>query len=212
MLKGRSTGGKAEAGLQLHPSAFDFSIQHSAFSIGNVELRRHHHRRRPQRARQRGLPGSRRPEGAGPRAASPGRWCGSHRGSVPGVQVLGLLVRRLAAPPGDHQGARPAAARSRDPSARWDVHADAERRLPVAGQRSRADAPRDCASFEGRRRGIRRVRQGDGRHGPVRQTHPRHDAARPDIPRPARPARSALARPALPGALRRATSTTRFSS
>src|SRR5471030_618313 len=46
-----------------------------------------------------------------------------------------VFVRRLAAPAGDHPRSRSAAPRPRDPAARRHVHADAERRLPVARQR-----------------------------------------------------------------------------
>ena len=51
-------------------------------------------------------------------------------------------------------GSRPAAARTRNPPARWHVHADAQRRLPVARERSREDAPRDRATLEAGRRGV----------------------------------------------------------
>ena len=63
---------------------------------------------------------------------------GGHRRGLSRLPVLRLLLRRLAAAAGDHPRARPAAARPRDPAARRHVHADAERRLPVARQRSRA--------------------------------------------------------------------------
>ena len=129
----------------------------------------------------------------------------------PGLQVLRLLVRRLAAAARDHPRARSAAARPGDPAARRHVHADAERRLPVARQRSRQDAPRNRAALEGRRRGVRRVRQGDGRDGPLREAHPQHDAAGSDVARSARPDGSAVPRPPLPGALATRTSTTRSS-
>ena len=45
------------------------------------------------------------------------------------------------------------------------------------------DAARDRAPFEARRRGLRRIRQGDGRDGALRQADPEHDAARPDLAR-----------------------------
>ena len=48
------------------------------------------------------------------------------------------------------------------------------------------DAARDRAPLEARRRGLRRVRQGDGRDGALRQADPQHDAARSDVARPAR--------------------------
>ena len=114
--------------------------------------------------------------------------------------------------PGDHPRARPAAPRPGDPAARRHVHADAERRLPVARQRSRQDAPRDRASLEGRRRGLRRVRQGDGRDGPLRQADSRHDAARSDLARSARPAGPARRSAAASRRSPTTTSTTRSSS
>ena len=73
------------------------------------------------------------------------------------------------------------------------------------------DAPRDRAPLEGRRRGLRRIRQGDGRDGPVREADPQHDAARSDVARSARPDGPAVPRAPFPGALGRATSTTRSS-
>ena len=72
-------------------------------------------------------------------------------------------------------------------AARRHAHADAERRLPVARQRSLQDAPRDRAPLAARRRGLRRVRQGDGRDGPLREADPRHDC-RPIRPRSIRAA------------------------
>ena len=59
---------------------------------------------------------------------------------------------------------------------------------------------------QARRRGLRRVRQGDGRDGAVRQADPRHDAARSDVARSARAdeagvPRQALPRPRRPGPL-----------
>ena len=101
-------------------------------------VRRHRHRRRPQRPDRRRLPRARRAQGARPRAPPRPRRRGGHRGGLPGLPVLRLLVRRLAAAARDHPRARPAAARPRDPAARRHVHADAERRLPVAHQRPRA--------------------------------------------------------------------------
>ena len=64
-------------------------------------------------------------------------------------------------------------------SARRHVHADAERRLSLARQRSRAHAPRDRASFATRRRSLRRIRQGHDRDGPLREADHEHDAPRP---------------------------------
>ena len=86
-----------------------------------------------------------------------------------------------------------------DPAARRHVHADAERRLPVARQRSRQDAPRDRAPLAARRRGLRRVRQGDGRDG--RGSSSRSSTMTPPDPTsldPARPDGPAVPRQALP--------------
>ena len=61
------------------------------------------------------------------------------------------------------------------------------------------DAARDRAALEARRRGLRRIRQGDGRDGPLRQADPQHDAARSDVARSARADGSAVPRPAVSG-------------
>ena len=98
---------------------------------------------------ERRLPGARRAQGAGARAPPCARRRGRHRRDLSGLQVLGLLVRRLAAAAGDHPRARSAAPRPRDPAARRHVHADAERRLPVARERSRA---RRAARLRGTRK------------------------------------------------------------
>ena len=144
------------------------------------ELRRHRHRRRAQRPRERRLSRARRAQGARARAPARARRRGGHGRDLSRLQVLRLLLRRLAAAAGDHPRARSAAARPRDSAARRHVHADAGRRLSVARERSRDDAPRDRPALEARRRSVRRVRQGDGRDGPLRQADPRHDAARSD--------------------------------
>src|SRR5215831_17046157 len=54
------------------------------------------------------------------------------------------------------------------------------RDLDLPRQRSREDAPGNRAALPGRRRGLRGIRQGDGRHGTLRQADPDHDAARSD--------------------------------
>ena len=94
-------------------------------------LRRHRDRRRPQRPRHRRLPGPRRAHGARARAAPRAGRRGGHRGSLPRLPLLGLLVRGLAAAAGDHPRARPAPPRPRDPPARRHLHADARRRPPA---------------------------------------------------------------------------------
>ena len=68
--------------------------------------------------------------------------------------------------------------RLRGAAARRHVHADAGRRLPVARQRPRPHAARDSAAFAARRRSLRRVRQGDDRHGALRQADARRPRAR----------------------------------
>ena len=130
-----------------------------------MTVRRDRHRRRPQRPDARGLS----------RARGPASVLVLERRHVlggaavteevfPGFQLLGLLVRRVAPPARDHPRARPAPPRPRDPAARRHVHADAERRLPVARQRPRPKTRREIARHSrARRRGVRRVRPGDGR-------------------------------------------------
>ncbi len=120
---------------------------------------------------------ARRAEGARPRAAARPRGRRGHRGSLSGVSIFGGVVRGVAAAAGNHPRSRSAAARPGDSAARRHVHADAERRPSVARERSREDPPRDRAPLESRRRSVRRVRQGDGRDGAVRQTDSQHDAA-----------------------------------
>ena len=103
-----------------------YPLRHQlSVDLGRVRgrtLRRGHHRRRPQRPRQRGLPRPGRDEDARPRAAPRPRRRGGHRGDLPGLPILGLLVRRVAPPPRDHPRAPAASARPRHPAARRDVH------------------------------------------------------------------------------------------
>ena len=61
------------------------------------DVRLHRPRRRAQRPRVRGLHGAGGPEGARARAAARARRRGGHRGGLPRLQVLGVLVRRVAA-------------------------------------------------------------------------------------------------------------------
>src|SRR5215211_2544628 len=60
-------------------------------------LRRDRDRRRPQRARERRLSRTGGAEDGGPGKATCTRWRGRDRGGLPGVPLLGLLVRRVAA-------------------------------------------------------------------------------------------------------------------
>ena len=134
------------------------------------------------------------------------------RGALPGLPVLGLLVRRLAAPARDHPRARPAPPRPRHPAARRHVHPaprgrraeGRRRRLPLAGQRPRPDDPRAAPLVGDRRRGVRGIRPAHGRDGPVHQADPRDHAAGPDLARPAAAAAAGRPRPSLPAAARSA--------
>ena len=183
-------------------------------------LRRGDHRRRPQRPRQRRLPGPGRDEDARPGAAPRPRRRGGHRGAVPGLPVQRLLVRRLAAPAGDHPRAPAAAPRARHPAARRDVHARSgtgrgpegcpggrrrrDRRLPVARQRPRPDDPRAAPLVGDRRRGVRGIRPAHGRDGPVHQADPGDHPARPDLARPAAAPAARRPAPDVPGSCRSA--------
>ena len=141
------------------------------------DLRRHRHRWRPQRPHSRRVPGPRRPEGPRPGApARPGRR-GRDRGGLPRVQIFGLLVRGVALAAGDHPRAGPAPPRPGDPAPGRHLHPHAQRRLPLAHERSRADAARDLPPQPARRRSLRRVLEGHGGHGPLRQAHPLDGAA-----------------------------------
>src|SRR2546429_309473 len=96
----------------------------------------------------------------------------------PRLQIFSLLVRRFAAASGDHSRIGSTKTWIGNPAARWDVHADAGRRLSLARERSCEDAARDRAAFQTRRGSLRRIRQGHGRDGPLRQTCDEYDAAR----------------------------------
>src|SRR6185436_13770170 len=154
---------------------------------GRDDSRRRRHRRWAQRPDNRGISGEGRAEGARARAPPCPRRRRRYRRGVQGLSLLRLLVRRLAAAPGNHPGTGPAEPRPRNPATRWHVHADAERRLSVAGQRPREDTARNRAPFAPRCGGLRRVRPRDGRNGAVRPSHPRHVAAGSDIARPTGP-------------------------
>src|SRR3989442_618503 len=128
-------------------------------------LRRDRHRRRAQRARPRGVSRPRGQAGAGPGAPPAGGRGGGHRGSLPRIQVLGVLLRREPAPAGDHPRPRAAASRPRDPAARKHAHSFGERRLPRDVERSRSDPSRAVPPLGARCRGLRRVRAADAPHG-----------------------------------------------
>ncbi len=166
-------------------------------------IRRHRHRWRAQRPGQRRLPGSRRQKGPGTGAPSRcGRRCG-HRGDHSRLQVLGLLLRRLAAAAGDHPRPRPASSRAGNSSARRHLHAHAKWRLPVARERSRQDRARDATPLQVRRRGLRGIRQSHAADVPLREADSRHGASRSDHAQPEGPAQADVPRPPLQGPERR---------
>ena len=99
----------------------------------------------------------------------------------PGFKFSVCSLRRLAAAARDHPRARPAAPRPGDPAARRHVHADAERRLPVARQRSReARAARSRATRALDAEAYDEYGQAMVEMGALRQADPRHDAAGSD--------------------------------
>ena len=128
-------------------------------------LRRDRHRRRPQRPRQRGLSRPRRAcKTARPRAAPRARRRGRHRGDLPGLPLLGLLVRRVAAAARDHP--RPRSCRSTASTScrstarsRRSTRARARRRAAATtcgGSTTTAGRSASCAA--GRRATPRRTR------------------------------------------------------
>ena len=116
-----------------------------------------------------------------------------------------MLLRGFAPAAGDYSGAGPAAARAGNSAARRHVHADAEQRLPVAGERPREDGARDPAAFARGRRGVRRIQQVDGADVPVREAPPLDDSARSDFSESARPEQALFPLQAIPGAFLRRT-------
>ena len=122
--------------------------------------------------------GEGRQEGRRPRAPAPAGRGRGLRGDRARLPLQRLLLRRLAAPPGDHPRARAPEARPRDPAAGRDDHAP-RRRLPLARERPRTYGPRAPALVAERRRGIRGVRPTDGRDGEVHQADPVDRAAGP---------------------------------
>ena len=68
----------------------------------------------------------------------------------------------------------------------------------MACQRPRPDAARDPPALAPRCRGLRRIRQGDDRHGALRQADARRPRARSAVAFAVRSARAVSARPALP--------------
>ncbi len=144
-------------------------------------LRRDHRRRRAQRPRRRRVPGARRAQDAGAGAPPADRRRGRHRGDLPRLQVLGVLLRREPAAPRDHPRPRPAAARPADPAAREHGDAARQRRLPGVVGRSRRDAPRAVPPLAARRRRRGRVRPPHAPHGDGGEADPRHGAARSGV-------------------------------
>src|SRR5215470_8707033 len=91
-----------------------------------------------------------------------------------------MLLCGVAAAAGNHSRTRSASPRPGNPAAGWHVHADAERRLSLADERSRAHGAGNSAPFAGGRGGLRRIFQDDDADVPVRETNPEHDSAGPD--------------------------------
>ena len=131
---------------------------------------------------------------------------------VPGFKfsVCSYVVSLLR--PGNYSRPRSSAPRPGNSSARRHVHAHAERRLSVARERSRQDAPRNRAPLARRRRGLRRIRQGDAGDVPLREADSEHGAAGPHDAESARTDEAALHRHGASRACRATTSTTRSSS
>ncbi len=133
---------------------------------------------------------------------------GGQRGDLPGLHVLGLLVRREPAAPGDHSRSRAAAARPAHPAAREHGHAAGQRRLPRAAgaipTRSRRElarhSPRDAEASD---------EFGQLMHHMAMAVRPLLGMMPPDPTSlaPARSQRHAEARQALPRSRRRAGST-----
>ena len=121
-------------------------------STRRPDLRRHRHRRRPQRPGQRRLPRQGRAQDADPRAAPSRRRRGDHRGAPAGLLVHDVLVRPEPAAAGHHPGPRARQARLHaDPDAD-DVLPDGERRLPAARPGPRREPAGDRPPQPARRR------------------------------------------------------------
>ena len=105
-------------------------------------LRRHHHRRRAQRSRHRGVLGACRPARARARTA---RTCGRHvcdGGALARLPGFDGSVREQPLPPRDHPGPGPEAPRLRDAAAQsLELHALSRRSLPADGAGQGADPP-----------------------------------------------------------------------
>ncbi len=161
-------------------------------------VRCHRHRRRAQRPGGGLLSGARRAQGAGARAQCLHRRRGGQPPAVPGLHLLELLVRVQPAAARDHAHARAAALRPADHSLRRRLHDDARWRASGAVRQPRRAAPRNRASLEARRRGLRPFR---ARHDPPVQVHQAAADARaagPDFVQAARHPRTAVPGRALP--------------
>ncbi len=100
-----------------------------------------------------------------------------HRRDFPRLQVFGLLLRGLAAASGDYPRPRSSAPWPGDSSARRHFHSHAERRLSLARERPRQDSSRDRPPLQAGRRSLRRIRQSDAGHVPLREADSQHGAA-----------------------------------
>src|SRR5262245_52503902 len=81
---------------------------------------------------------------------------------------------------GNYPGPGSAAARAGDSAAGWNIYADAQRRLLVADERSRADDTRNSAALTLGCGGVRGIFEDDDPDVPVREADPFHDSAGPD--------------------------------
>src|SRR2546428_5589754 len=89
--------------------------------------------------------------------------------------VCGVVVAA-----GNYSRSGSAAAWAGNFAARWNVLADAERRLLVADERSRADSAGNSAALAGGCRGVRGIFQDDDADVPVREADSVDDSAGPD--------------------------------
>src|ERR1700722_9852168 len=90
-----------------------------------------------------------------------------------------MFVRGFIAAAGNYSRFGLAAARAGNPAARWNLCAHAERRLPVADERSRTDSAGNPPAFAGRCGGVRRIFQDDDPDVPLREAHLVDDSAGP---------------------------------
>src|SRR5260370_7716411 len=107
--------------------------------------------------------------------------------------------------PQNHAQTRSPPPRPRNSSSGRHLPPHAQRRLPLAHERSRPHAARNPPPLPHRRRSLRRIFQNDDPHVPLREAHPLHGPARSHHAAPARPPAPLFSRPAFsPAFFRRA--------